>query len=145
MRRIAILNFIVVTAFASLACGGYSTGLQQTVARADETTVVAALRAISIAQQTYSLSNGGNYGTLDQLREGGYLDDRFKSQDGGLKNYKLTLDAKPQSAEAPPSFSCNADPINTGPQAGRHFYMDSTSEAIHVNATQPATATDPVY
>ena len=145
MRRFAILAFIVVAAFASLACQNYSTGLQQSVARADETTIVAALRTIGIAQQTYSLSNGGNYGTLEQLREGGYLDVRFNSANGGLKNYSLTLDAKPQSAGAPASFSCNADPTNTGPQAGRHFYMDHTSQAVHVNADRPATAADPTY
>ncbi|HEY0431327.1 MAG TPA: hypothetical protein VGC61_05895 [Pyrinomonadaceae bacterium] len=145
MRRFAILAFIVMTAFTALACQSYTTGVQQSVARADETTIVAALRTIGIAQQTYSLSNGGNFGTLDQLREGGYLDIRFNSANGGLKNYSLTIDAKPQSDGAPASFSCNADPTNTGPQAGRHFYMDSSSQAVHVNPDRPATAADPTY
>jgi hypothetical protein len=40
------------------------------------------------------------------------------------------------------SYTCNADPDNKG-AAGRHFYIDSTSTAIHVNASQPATAQDP--
>jgi Tfp pilus assembly protein PilE len=145
MLRFAILALIALTAIASLCCQSYTTGLQKTVARADETTVVAALRSIGVAQQTYSISNGGNFGTLDQLRDGGYLDVRFNSANGGFKNYSLTLNANPQSAEAPASFTCNADPTNTGPQAGRHFYVDSTSEAIHVNADKPATATDPLY
>jgi Tfp pilus assembly protein PilE len=119
--------------------------LQQTVARADETAAVATLHAIAVAQQTYSLSNGGNYGSLEQLREGGYLDVRFNSTKGGVKDYLLTVTAKPPSGGVPASFTCNADPTNAGPQAGRHFYVDSTSASIHVNANQPATAADPVY
>ena len=145
MLKSAILGLIVMTAMASLSCQQYSTGLQQTVARADETAVVAALRSISVAQQTYSISSGGTYATLDQLRDGGYLDVRFKAADGGVKDYALTMSTNPPGAGTPASFSCNADPTKTGPTAGRHFYIDSTSQAIHVNASQPASATDPTY
>jgi hypothetical protein len=144
MLRFAILALLTLTALASLACTSYTTGLQKTVARADETAIVAALHSVFVAQQTYSISNSGNFGSLEQLREGSYLDERLSSPNG-LKNYSLTIDAKPQSGAAAASFSCNADPTNTGPQAGRHFYINSMSEAIHVNADRPATVEDPVY
>ena len=145
MRRFTTLALITLSAIGSYSCQSYSTGLQRSVTHADATTVVAALHAIAVAQQTYSLGNGGNYGSMVQLREGGYLDVRFDSANGGVKDYSLTIDTKPQSGGVPASFSCTADPTNTGQEAGRHFYIDSTSAAIHVNATQPASAADPVY
>jgi Tfp pilus assembly protein PilE len=145
MLRFAILALIALTAIASLSCQSYSTGLQQSVTRADEAAVVAALHSIGVAQQTYSISNGGNYATIDQLRDGGYLDVRFNSPNGGVKDYSLMVNTTPPAAGAAASFSCTADPTKTGPQAGRHFYIDSTSEAIHVNANQQATLADPTY
>jgi hypothetical protein len=145
MFRFAMLALTVLTCIASLSCQTYSTGLQQSLVRADETAAVAALHSIAVAQQTYSISNNGNYGTLQQLRDAGFLDVRFDKADGGVKDYALTVNTKPQSGGEPASFSCNADPTNSGPQAGRHLYIDSTSTVVHVNPTQPATAADPNY
>ena len=145
MFRFAFAVLLTLIAVAFLSCQTYSTGVQQSLGRADETAAVAALHAIAIAEETYSLTNGGKYASMDQLRDGGFLDVRFKAADGGVKNYSLTIITKPESVGVPTSFSCNADPANTGPQAGRHFYVDSTSATVHVNATQPATAADPNY
>jgi hypothetical protein len=145
MFRFATLALTVLICIASLSCQTYSTGLQQSLVRATETTAVAALHSIVVAQQTYSISNDGNYGTLQQLRDAGYLDERFSSPGGGVKDYTLTISTTPHSAGAAAAFSCNADPTNSGPQAGRHLYVDSTSTTIRVNPTQPATASDPSY
>lgn len=145
MFRFAILALTALICSASLSCQTYSTGLQQSLVRADETAAIAALHSIAVAEQTYSISNGGNYGTMQELRDAGYLDSRFDSTNGGVKDYSLTISTKPQSGGAAASFSCNADPTNSGSQAGRHLYVDSTSAAIHVNPTQPATASDPIY
>jgi hypothetical protein len=145
MFRFSVLALTIGICLASLSCQTYSTGLQQSLGAANEAAAIAALHSISVAEQTYSISNGGNYGTLEQLRDAGYLDVRFNAPNGGVKDYALTISTKPQSGEAPPSFNCNADPVNSGPQAGRHFYIDSTSPSIHVNASQPATAADPAH
>jgi type II secretory pathway pseudopilin PulG len=118
--------------------------VQQTVARADETAATAALHAIATAQQTYSLSNG-DYGTFQQLCEGSFLDSRFNSSKPTIKDYVLTMAVAPKAqGQAEGFFSCNADPVGTGPQAGRHFYIDSTSSQLHVNSNESATAKDPV-
>lgn len=145
MFRFGTLTLTVLIAIASLSCQTYSTGMQQSLVRANETVAISALRSIAVAQQTYSISNGGNYGTLQELRDAGYLDSRFNSGDGGVKDYALTITTHPQTSSATGSFTCNADPVASGPQAGRHFYIDSTSVVIHVNPSQPATATDPSY
>ena len=141
MFRFAVLATTVLICLASLSCQSYSTGLQQSMARADETAATGALRTIAIVQQTYSVSNGGNYGTFQQLVAGGYLDSRFNSDKPALKDYVLTMEVG--SAAEGPYYRCNADPAGTGPQ-GRHFYIDSSSNFLHANPTQPASASDPI-
>jgi Tfp pilus assembly protein PilE len=138
MLRHLLIALLLVAGGATLSCQSYSTGMQQSVARADETAALAAILAISKAQVTYSVSNNGSYGTFAQLVQSGSLDSRFSSEQPKVKGYVLTMTA---TAGSPPSYSVNADPEPT--QAGRHFFLDSTSGLIHVNASQPATASDP--
>ncbi len=142
MFRITILALTVLLCIVSFSCQPYSTGLQKSVARADETAATAALRTIAVAQRTYWASSGGDFGTFQQLCEGGYLDSRFNSSKPALKDYVLTMEVTPRSG-AQGFFSCNADPV-AGPQAGRHFYIDSTSSELHVNPSESATAKDPI-
>ena len=137
IRVLSIVCLLVVFALM-FSCQTYTTGLQQSVARADETSAIAALKTISTAQQTYAISNGGGYGTFQQLCEGGYLDERFNSTTPQIKDYVLSMDTSANS------YRLNADPARSGDQAGRHLYMDSTSPLIRVNPTQPASAKDPL-
>jgi len=137
IRLLSFVCLLIVFVFL-ISCQTYSTGLQQSVARADETSAIAALKAISTAQQTYAVSNGGSFGTFQQLCEAGYLDKRFNSSTPQVKDYVLSMEVSANS------YSLNADPARSGEQAGRHFYLDSTSPLIRVNPTQPATATDPL-
>jgi hypothetical protein len=145
MFRLAGLALTLLLAFASLSCQSYTTGLQKSIAHADETAATAALRTIAIAQRTYSVTSGGDFGTFQQLCEGDYLDARFNAEKPAIKDYVLTMKVMPKGAGQPEGFySCNADPVGTGAQAGRHFYIDSTSSALRANADQPATANDPI-
>lgn len=139
MIRVLTAILAVVTFLALAACQKYTTSLEQSTDRVDETIAINALRTIDSAQKLYSVSHEGNYGTLAQLIEGSYLDSRFSAS--RLRDYVLTLNLNPKS-ESAPSYSCQADPV--AGRAGRHFYIDSTSGTIHVNATQPASAADPV-
>jgi hypothetical protein len=97
------------------------------------------LHSITAAQQTYSTTNSGHFGTFEQLVSGGYLDERFKSATPKIRGYVLTLTVSEQGGE--PSYSVNADP--EPPLAGRHFYFDSVSTITHVNPSQAASSTDP--
>jgi hypothetical protein len=136
---VASVLFIIVT---SSACSEYTKGLQQSLARADETAAITTLRAIAVAQRAYYMTNSGEYGTFQQLVDGGFLDARY-GNDKAVKDYVLTLNVTPKaSGAAEGSYTCNADPERTGERAGRHFYIDSTSNNIHVNDTQAATAAD---
>jgi hypothetical protein len=141
MFRFAVLILTILICFASLSCQSYSTGLQQSVAHADETAATGALRTIATAQQTYALSNGENYGTFQQLCEGGYLDSRFNSDEPRIKDYVLRMEVGRESEG--PFFRARAEPTDNGAKAGRHFYVDQ-STVLRVNATQPASASDPI-
>jgi hypothetical protein len=138
-RRFALITFLIVLL---TSCQTYNTGLQQSLARADEAAALTTLRAISVAQRAYSLTNSGEYGTLQQLSDGGFLDSRY-ARGTPIKDYVLTVNVTPKVPGAPEgSYTCNADPELKGDRAGRHYYIDSSSTNIHVNDTQPATAAD---
>jgi hypothetical protein len=138
MRAFIIL--VIFVGLSSLSCQTYQTGLQKGATRVDETAVIATLKTIGVAQQTYSLANGGQYATLEELVQGGYLDQSFQSgKTAGDYNLRLVVNPASSSGE-PPSFSCNADPVS----AGRHFYIDSASNQIHVNPNEPASARDEI-
>ena len=138
-RRFALITFLIILL---TSCQTYNTGLQQSLARADEAAALTTLRAISVAQRAYSLTNSGEYGTLQQLSDGGFLDSRYAAGKP-IKDYVLTVKVTAKAPGAPEgSYTCNADPELTGDRAGRHYYIDSSSTNIHVNDTQPATAAD---
>ena len=102
---IALLFFLTCTAFA---CQSYTRTLQQSVERADETAAIAALRTLSTAQRTYSVSNSGAYGTFEQLVQGGFLDSRFNSEKPKFKGYVLSMSVETKGGDG--SYSVNADP-----------------------------------
>ena len=141
MSRLPAFATILSLALIS-ACQSYTSGLQQSVVRADEAAAIALVRTISIAERTYSLSNDGEYATMQQLVDAGFLDARYGG-DKPLKDYVITLKVTPKAAGAVEgSYSCNADPDKTVERLGRHLYVDSTDSGIHVNDGQPANASD---
>ena len=142
MLRPLTLCVLVVCA-TSLNCSKpYTTTLEKGLSGANETVAITTLRTIASAQTTYSVTNGGDYGTFEQLAAGGYLDKRFDSSAPKLSGYVLNMTVSSKSSGASESFySCRADP-DPANISGRHFYIDSTSRELHVNATQPASAND---
>ena len=142
ISRHAAIIIGLLLCLAVFGCQTYTSGLVKSGARGDEAVVLSNLRAIMVAQSSYNLSTS-SFGTFEQLTDGGYLNAGFKTEKPVLSDYvyTMTVAAKnPGSSEA--SYSCNADPQRTGDRAGRHFYIDSASSEIHVNATQPASAAD---
>ena len=141
MLKPAVLTLTFLFCLGTLSCQSYSTGLQQSLTRADETAATGTLHTIATAQQTYALTNGDKYGSFEQLCEGGYLDTRFNSDKPVIKDYVLSMEVGRDSDG--PFFRCRAAPADNGTKPGRHFYIDQ-SRMVRVNATQPATASDPV-
>jgi hypothetical protein len=136
-RKLAIA-IAVTWALAWSGCQSYTSELQQTQTRTDETAIIGTLRTIAAAQRAYALSNGGTYGSFMQLAEGGFLDARFASENPEVQGYVLTMQASDTK------FTCNADPVAEKPD-GRHFYIDSDSTIIRVNPTTAARSSDPTF
>jgi Tfp pilus assembly protein PilE len=143
MLRCLVLVLLLIACMASLNCQSYTSGLVQSSGRADEAVLFATMRSIGRAQAAYNLSNSGDYGTFEQLAGGGHLDSRFNTSKPKIYGYILTMSANSGPGSAgESSYACNADPDPSVKRAGRHFYLDSASPLIHVNATQPASAKD---
>jgi hypothetical protein len=142
MTKFALLALSLLVCLATFSCQTYTSGLKQSLTAADETSATGTLRTIALAQKTYTVTSGGEYATFQQLSEGGYLDSSFNADKPAIKDYVLTMEVTPKAnGKAEGFYSCNADP--TREQAGRHFYIDSTSSETHVNPSAPATANDP--
>jgi hypothetical protein len=139
MRTYAPASLLLLACLVISGCQTYTKGLQDSVVAADETAAMSAIRTVAGAEQTYSTSNNGSYGTFAQLVKAGFLDSRFDSDKPKFKGYILSLVVSDRGGE--PSFTLNADP--EPPQQGRHFYVESSSSLIHVNPSQPAGVSDP--
>lgn len=141
MHRLFIFLLLVPLSLVTFSCKKYSSGLEKSVSRADETSAIATLRTIAQAEMTYSTTNPGHYASFEQLVEAGLLDSRFNHSSPEYHGYVFTLNIDPSDLD-PGSYSCNADPAVTSPHGGRHFYIDSTSQDVKMNPTQPATKKD---
>lgn len=107
---------------------------------ADEGSAIQALRTIATAEMQMKSSRGA-YGDFDAMTQAGYLDQRFAGRTPNLRGYRFTITATETE------FTVNADPqtTETQPTTGvRHFYLDGSDNAVHANANQPASKTDPV-
>ena len=142
MPRFLFAGFLLVASLATLNCQTYTTGLQQGAGRADEVAALSTLGAITRAQTAYSISNPGDYGTFEQLAAGGFLDDRFNSSKPRFYGYIFTMNVIPKSGSKDGSYTLNVDPDPALKVTGKHFYLDSNSADIHVNASQQAAASD---
>lgn len=145
MVRVLIIAFLFLAGLSPLACQSYTTSLEQGPRPVNEKVVISTLRSIAQAQSAYSVTNSGDYGTFQQLAAGGYLDSRFNSSKPKVYGYVLTMTVANRSAGVgESSYHCNAAPDKAENPAGRHFYVGSTSPGIHVNSTNPATASDEI-
>jgi hypothetical protein len=110
------------------------------VGAADEGAAIQALRTIASAETQMKVARGC-FGDFDALTQAGYLDQRFAGRAPNLKGYRFSI------AASETSFSVNADPQTTETQpttGARHFYLDSSDNAVRANPSQPASKSDPV-
>ena len=134
---------IVIAVFLASCSSGNSNGgpgvYPKAVGAADETSAIQTLRTIATAQGQLKASRG-SYGNFDALVQAGFLDQRFGGETPNLRGYRFTMKATDSD------FTVNADPQITESQptsGSRHFYLDSSDNAVHVNAGQQASKNDP--
>jgi len=110
------------------------------VGAADETSAIQSLRTIATAEAQLR-SSSGSYGDFNTLVQAGFLDSRFAGGSPNLKGYSFTVRASESE------FAVSADPQTTETQpttGSRHFYLDSSDNAVHFNVKQAASKNDPM-
>jgi hypothetical protein len=139
---LAALFTVVLVFLASCSSGNSSGGpgvYPKAIGAADETSAIQSLRTIATAQGQLKAARG-SYGNFDALVQAGFLDQRFSGDAPNLRGYRFTMKVTDSD------FTVNADPeiTQTQPTSGsRHFYLDPSDNAVHVNAGQQASRNDP--
>jgi type II secretory pathway pseudopilin PulG len=138
---------MIVIAIIGILIAVGITGWRAAVRSANEAAAIKSLRSIAEQQMLYFNSHQrSSFGTFDEMLKENLLDSRFAGSTPVVDGYVYNMKVIPKSTAQQPGYTINADPQVTegvGATGRNHFYVDSDSNTIHVNATQPATAADP--
>jgi Tfp pilus assembly protein PilE len=134
---VAVVILISVAIGALIVAASY--GWKQAVQQGNQAAAMANLRTINGVETVYSKNHAGQFGTLNQLVAEQMLDRRFAGDKPIVDGYEFGLEIRNDRASS--WFQMNADP-QSSKRGARHYYIDSTSQRIHCNDNQPATAAD---
>jgi prepilin-type N-terminal cleavage/methylation domain-containing protein len=95
---------------------------------ANESSAVSNVRTVNTEEATYSLSTGGNFGTISDLVNAGMLDSRFNT---AISGYSLTITV------SGPDYTVTAIP--TSLNSGRYGYYSTPDSVIRYQTTPSAT------
>ena len=143
----SLIELMIVIAIIGILIAVGVTGWKAAVKSANEAAATQSLRTIAADQMLYyNAHQRSSFGTFDEMLKEGLLNSRFAGTTPVVEGYIFTMRVIPKSTTAQPGYAVNADPQITegvGATGKNHFYMDSNSNTIHVNPTQPATVADP--
>lgn len=146
-RGFSLIELMIVIAIIGILIAVGVTGWKAAVKSANEAAAIKTLRTVAEQQMLYyNAHQRSSFGTFDEMLKEGLLDTRFTGGTPVVEGYTFNMRVIPKSTSAQPGFAVNADPQVTegvGATGKNHFYLDSDSNTIHVNATQPATVADP--
>jgi prepilin-type N-terminal cleavage/methylation domain-containing protein len=146
-RGFSLIELMIVIAIIGILIAVGVTGWKAAVKAANEAAAIKTLRTIAEQQMLYyNAHQRSSFGTFDEMLGERLLDTRFAGTTPVVDGYVYTMRVVPKSTTTQAGFAVNSDPQVTdgvGATGKNHFYLDSDSNTIHVNATQPATAADP--
>jgi prepilin-type N-terminal cleavage/methylation domain-containing protein len=146
-RGFSLIELMIVIAIIGILIAVGVTGYKAAIKAANEAAAVKSLRSIAEQQMLYfNAHQRSSFGSFDEMRKENLLDERYDGSTPVVEGYVFTMKVIPRSTNQQAGYTINADPqVSEGVSATgkNHYYVDSDTNTIHVNATQPATAQDP--
>ena len=138
----AAVVVLLTVAIIGVLIGGAVIGFKAAQKAGNEAATLQDLKTIAAVEIQYFNTHKRAFGTFDQLIKDMNFDTRFSGNPPMADGYTFTLKLKLKTPSGPAFYTLNADP-QTDSTGKNHFFIDSTSGTIHVNSTQPGSATDP--
>jgi len=146
-RGFSLIELMIVIAIIGILIAVGVTGYKAAIKAANEAAAVKSLRSIAEQQMLYfNAHQRSSFGTFEEMRKENLLDERYDGSTPLVEGYVFTMKVIPRSTNQQAGYTINADPqVSEGVSATgkNHYYVDSDTNTIHVNATQPATISDP--
>ena len=143
----SLIELMIVIAIIGILIAVGVTGWRAAVRSANEAAAIKSMRTIAEQQMLYYNSHQRTtFGTFEEMRRDNLLDNRYDGTTPLVDGYIYTMRVIPRSTAQQAGYTLNADPqVTEGVSATgkNHFYLDSDTNTIHVNDSQPATASDP--
>jgi prepilin-type N-terminal cleavage/methylation domain-containing protein len=146
-RGFSLIELMIVIAIIGILIAVGVTGWKAAVRSANEAAAIKSLRSIAEQQMLFFNSHQrSTFGTFEEMRKENLLDERYDGGTPVVEGYIFTMKVIPRSTNQQAGYTVNADPQvseGVGATGKNHYYVDSDTNTIHVNAAQPATVADP--